>query len=97
LVKCIRVQSVQPPGEERERRRALIGGRQQLHVRELRAGEARGVPEFAGRGRRPRRDVQIRVLVLPVARRDAVRSAGSCLIVAELDRHVEVLRPELDA
>ena len=70
---------------------------QKLAVRQLRAREAPRLPQLPGGTRRPGSHVEIRLGVRFVARRAARGGALLGLLVADLDRGVEVLRPDLDA
>ena len=68
--------------------------RDKLGVRKLRAREARGVPDLAVRALAPRRYVEIRLRVLLVAGRYAIRRSAAGVVAARIKRDVEVLRPE---
>src|SRR5829696_2512272 len=84
------------PVHEVERGATLIVRRDQLRVGELCALESSGVPDLPGELRRPRPDIEVRLVVLRVAGRSAEVRTLPRGLGSELDREVEVLGPELD-
>src|SRR3954451_23101691 len=79
----------EPPGGD-----ARVAGRAQLRVGACPAEREPGERARLA-GRIPRPDVEVRLRDPRVARRGAVVGARPCALVAELEREVEVLGPDL--